>query len=72
MIFSVTLNVFPEFIFPKFAVTFGDVGFIAIFMLMPKATVNEDDTVIFFKNYVGRSGQFPYVLPESKSHAVQN
>lgn len=46
-----------DFAFPEVDVAFGNAGVFAIFVSVPKTTVNEDDGFVFFQNYVRLSRQ---------------
>lgn len=54
--FCKTLFIVFDFVFSEFDIAFGNAGVFAIFVSMPKTTMNENDGFVFFQHDVRFSG----------------
>lgn len=54
--FCKTLFVAFDFVFPEFDIAFGNAGVFAVFVPVPKTTMNENDGFVFFQHDVRFSG----------------
>jgi hypothetical protein len=69
-VFHVTVHIAIKLRGPVFRVRLWTHGLITPRMLMPKATVNKDNSTVFGKDNIGTAGKFLTVDSKAKPHTV--